>query len=256
MVSIDTGPLYDLAVTEGVHFRARVGFKTANFSDGSFDEDPSISQEVARGAYPLPPGFVEGYTSVYEQADVSFDSREPRPAPGSGVRVSGHVNHGTDLRANPGGSWVRFGGTAGAFLDITGQARTLGLVVNTEFVESVHGGPTPFTEQVMLGGSGAMSGFRAGRLVGQSAVTAALVYRWPIWVWLDGALLFAAGNVFDAGLRGFDPKLLRLSSGIGIRSNGSPDHQIELDIGIGTETFEQGTEVTSFRLAVGGTNGF
>jgi hypothetical protein len=101
-----------------------------------------------------------------------------------------------------------------------------------------------------------MAGFRAGRLVGRSAATAALYYRWPIWVWLDGTILFAAGNVFDAGLRDFDPKLLRLSSGIGIRSTGSPDHQIELDLGIGTETFEQGTEVTSFRVAIGGTNGF
>lgn len=256
MISIDTGPLYDLTVTEGVHFRTQIGFKSANFGNGSFSNDPGIVDQAQRGVFPLPPGFVEGYTSVYEHADLTYDSREPRPAPGSGVRISGRFDHGTDLRANPGGSWVRYGGTAGAYWDITGQARTLGLVVNAEFAEPVHGGPIPFTEQVVLGGSGAMAGFRAGRLVGQSGVTAALVYRWPIWVWLDGALLFATGNVFDSGLRGFDPKLLRLSSGIGIRSTGSPDHQIELDIGFGTETFEQGTDVTSFRLAIGGTNGF
>jgi hypothetical protein len=256
MLSVDTGPLYDLTVTDSVHFRTKVGFKTASFSDGSFGDDPSISQEVARGSYPLPPGFVGGYTSVYEHADLSFDSRKPRPAPGNGVRISARIDHGTDLRANPGASWIRYGGTAGAYWDVTGQARTLGLVASTDFVESLRGDAIPFTEQVMLGGSGAMAGFRYGRLVGQSAVTAALVYRWPIWVWLDGALLVATGNVFDAHLRGFDPKLLRLSSGIGIRSTGSPDHQIELDLGIGTETFDQGADVTSFRIAIGGTNGF
>jgi hypothetical protein len=66
----------------------------------------------------------------------------------------------------------------------------------------------------------------------------------------------ALGNVFDAGFRDFDPKLLRLSSGLGVQSTGSSDHRFEVLVGFGTETFEQGTKVDSFRLVIGGTNGF
>jgi hypothetical protein len=256
MITVDSALSYDLIPTTGVRFQARVGVKTAKFGDGTFDEDPTLSQEARRGVFALPPGFPQGYTSLYQRLDLALDSRKPRPASGTGVRVAGHFDHGADARENPGPSWIRYGGTLGGFWDVTGQARTLGLVVNTEFAKSVRNGPVPFTEQVLLGGYGAMSGFRPGRLVGASAATAALIYEWPIWVWLDGSIRVAAGNVFDSGLRDFDPKLLRLSSAIGIRSTSNPDHQIEFEIGIGTETFDQGANVSSFRLAFGGTNGF
>src|SRR5262249_38329921 len=161
-----------------------------------------------------------------------------------------------DVRGVPGSSWIRYGGSLGGFLDMTGQSRVVGLVVTTDFADPVKGDSIPFTEQVVWGGSGAMAGYRPGRLVGRSGAAATLVYEWPIWIWLNGAMHVGVGNVFDARLRDFEAKLLRLSWGIGIRSTGSPDHQIELKVGFGTETFEHGTQVTSFRLAIGGTNGF
>ena len=85
---------------------------------------------------------------------------------------------------------------------------------------------------------------------------ATLQYQWPIGVWLDGAMHVATGNVFGAGLQGIDPKLFRLSSGIGLRTNSSPDNQLELLVGFGTDTFSEGTRVSSFRLAIGATHGF
>ena len=256
MVFVDVGPVYDLYPAPWVHFRARVAAKTVNLGDGSFDGDPSLSVESRRGAFPLPPGFPEGYTAVYEHAELALDSRPPRPGPGTGVRVTGHADHGVDLRYyGHGREWVRYGGAVGAFWDVGNTARTLGVVVGTEFAHAVHG-ETPFTEQVLLGGSGGFAGFRPGRLVGASAATASLYYEWPIWVWLDGAIHFGVGNVFDSGLRDFQGRLLRLSSGIGIRSTSSPDHQIGLEVGFGTETIQDGLDVTSLRIAVGGTNGF
>ncbi len=256
MAFVDVGPVYDLAPTRGVHFQAHVGAKTVNLGDGHFGDDPSLSARSRSGAFPLPPGFPEGYTAIYEHAELSLDSRKPRPLPGTGVRLAGHVEHGTDFRSSPGRSWVRYGGALGAFWDVGDSARTLGIVVNTEFEHALNG-VTPFTELVTLGGgAGAMAGFRPGRLVGASAATAALYYEWPIWVWLDGDMHVGMGNVFDSGLRDFQARLLRLSSGIGIRSTNSPDHQIGLEIGFGTETIQDGLDVTAFRLAVGGTNGF
>ncbi|HEX3593503.1 MAG TPA: hypothetical protein VHU80_00315, partial [Polyangiaceae bacterium] len=255
MASVDVGPVYDVYPTRAVHFKARVGVKTVNIGDGHFDEDPSVGAEARRGAFPLPPGYGTGYTSVYEHAELSLDSRKPRPFSGTGFRVSGHVDHGTDLRSNPGAAWVRYGGAVGAFWDIADTTRIVGLVLNTEFLHSLRGA-TPFTEQVLLGGQGGFAGFRPGRLIGASSATASLYYEWPIWVWLDGTIHLGIGNVFDNGLSDFNAKLFRLSSGIGIRSTNSPDHQLGIEVGFGTETIQDGLDVTSFRLAIGGTNGF
>jgi hypothetical protein len=255
MAFVDVGPVYDLVPTPGVHFRAHVGVKTVNLGNGDFDDDPSLSVESRRGAFPIPADFGVGYTAIYEHAELSLDSRKPRPFSGTGARISGHIDHGTDLRSEPGAAWVRYGGAIGGFWDIGQSGRTLGLVLNTEFEHTIRG-TTPFTEDVLLGGTGGFAGFRPGRLVGASAATASLYYEWPIWVWLDGTIHLGVGNVFDAGLRDFEAKLLRLSSGIGIRSTSSPDHQLGLEIGFGTETIQDGLDVTSFRLAVGGTNGF
>ena len=101
-----------------------------------------------------------------------------------------------------------------------------------------------------------MRGFLAGRLIDLSAVVATLAYQWPIWVFLDGTMQVSTGNVFGAGLHDFDAGKLRLSSGMGVRTNSSPDHQFEILAGFGTDTIDNGAKITSFRLAFGATRGF
>jgi hypothetical protein len=49
---------------------------------------------------------------------------------------------------------------------------------------------------------------------------------------------------------------LRLSSSIGAQSSGSPDHRLEMLVGFASETFDQGGKIDSFRIFIGGTNGF
>jgi hypothetical protein len=41
-----------------------------------------------------------------------------------------------------------------------------------------------------------------------------------------------------------------------MRTNSGPDHQLEILLGMGTETFAHGGDITSFRFVIGGTNGF
>jgi hypothetical protein len=252
----DIGPQYELHLGPAVRYQAAVGVKAVRFRDGSFGSDPGILQQLAAGVYPRPPGFTDGYSAGYERMDLAIDSRKARPAPQSGARVTSHVEHGTDLHASPARSWVRYGGALGGFWDVNDHQRVVSLVVTAELADPVHGGEIPFTEQVVWGGSGDFSGFRPGRLVGRSAASAALNYEWPVWVWLDGTIHAAVGNVFDAGLRDFSPSLLRMAGSLGVRTTSSPDHPFEILLGAGTETFEHGAQLTSFRLAVGGTNGF
>src|SRR5690606_7348280 len=114
----------------------------------------------------------------------------------------------------------------------------------------------PFPELVTLGGQEPMRGLYPGRLYDRSAVVARLGYRWPIWIWLDGAIRMEVGNVFGQRLEGFRWERLRWSGAIGVESVGTPDNSFQFLVGLGSETFESGGTLNSFRVAVGTTSGF
>jgi hypothetical protein len=166
------------------------------------------------------------------------------------------AEQGSDLqhRSRP-QSWVRYGAAVGAFADLGDSNRVLSLSVATQFADPLGSGPVPFTELPTLGGPGLMPGFREGRLRDRSAAVATLRYSWPVWIWLDGSLQGAVGNVFSRRLDGFDAGLLRFSAAIGIESHSSPDSVLQLLFGFGTETFDAGARVDSIRLTVGARGG-
>ena len=253
--TIDVALSFDLKVTPALVYRASAGIRDANMQDSTYAGDASVDDRVNAGEFALPTDFHSGYTDAYQRMELVFDTRQKRPVSQTGLRVAGHVEHGTDVRATPANSWIRYGGRIAGFLDVWRQ-RVLGLALWGDLADPLRGGAIPFTEQVVWGGVEPLAGFIPGRLYGRSAAALSLTYTWPIWVWLDGRMGAAVGNVFDAGFRGFDTKLMRLVSGIGVQSVGSPDHRFELLVGFGTETFEHGGQVDSFRLVLGGTNGF
>ena len=247
---------FDFRLWRSSRIETGVGIRSASFYPGHFGNDPSVEFSAARGVFPLPDGFLRGYTEEYNQLLAALDTRRERPADGSGVRIEFEAEQGSDVRQSPASGWIRYGGSAGAFYDLDGRHRVLSISATTVFADPIGKEPVPFTELVSLGGDGPMRGFYPGRLVGQSAAVATVHYRWPIWVWLDGSIQAAVGNVFDEHLDEFKPSLLRFSSAIGIESVGTPDNSIEVLFGIGTETFEHGGQVDSFRLVLGSNRGF
>ena len=208
---LDVAPSYELRIAPAVFYRARAGVRTAAFHDRGRAGHPSIDQEVQRGTFAAPAFYDQGYTDLYERMELAIDSRAANPARRSGVRVAGHVEHGTDVRGSPASSWITYGGALGGSVDVWNQ-RVLALSVTADFADPLRGGSVPFTEEVTWGGLEPLSGFIPGRLHGRSAAAATLAYTWPIWVWLEGRMSASLGNVFDPGLRDFDPKLLRVSS--------------------------------------------
>jgi outer membrane protein assembly factor BamA len=189
---------------------------------------------------------------------VAVDSRLSKQGQsGSGVRLELEGEYSLGLGRGPDG-FVRYGGGLGGFLDLTGKGRVLSLSASTSFVDPVAGGQVPFTELVHLGGRGLMRGFRQGRLVDRSAAVVTLQYEWPVWAWFNGDIAVSAGNVFGEHLTDFDTKLARLSATIGMRlvGFGIPGQRFEILTGIGTDTWEDGLRVSSFRLAAGTTQGF
>jgi Omp85 superfamily domain len=232
------------------------GARSVSFGPGDFGKDPTVEQEDARDVYALPPGFTRGYTLQYNQINLAFDNRKPRPASGSGVRVELHGFQGNDLREHIASSFVRYGAQIGGFYDLNDHGRVVSLSVATEFADPLGKEPVPFTELVTFGGYDYMRGFYPGRLYDRSGAVATLKYRWPIWSFVDGSMQLATGNVFGTHLDEFDPKLLRLSGSLGIETVGSPDNSLEILVGAGTETFDHGMQLDSIRILVGTNRGF
>ncbi|HVH41133.1 MAG TPA: BamA/TamA family outer membrane protein [Labilithrix sp.] len=248
-------PVFERTWWKSSRIATEAGFKYVAFRDDACCDDPSLVIAIRDGWQQSPPGFANGYSSVYQRGELTVDTRDERPRNQSGVRLELEAEHGSNVRRSS-GSWIRYGGTVGGILDIKNN-RTVSLSVTTLFVDPAsRGAEIPFTEQIVLGGSGPMRGYLYGRLIDRSAAIATLKYKWPIWVFLDGTAQISTGNVFGPHLGDFTTKLLRLSGAIGVESIGSPDHTFELLAGFGTETFERNLEVNSFRLLFGTNRGF
>jgi len=201
-----------------------------------------------------PYGYQSGYTVFYGKALFALDSRNPAPAPGSGVRLELRAEQGSEIEDEP-NAYLRYGGALGGFWDLNDRGRVVSLWAGAYFADPLHGS-VPFTELVELGGAEAMRGFVPGRLLGRSAAVMTLAYRWPVWVQLAGSIQLCVGNVFGEHLEDFEPRLMRFSGAIGIESAGGRDNAIELLFGLGSETFADGGEITSFRFIFGTHYGF
>lgn len=234
----------------------RAGVRHLAIGQGTCCGDPSLTESVARGVFPAPPGYGGDYTGAFQRVALALDSRKPRPEQGSGVRVE-LEGEGVFAPGAPSqrAAWVRYGAEAGAFLDITGTQRVVSISAAAALADPLLG-TIPFLEQATLGGDKPMRGYLRDRLIDRSSFVASMRYTWPIWVYLDGVIEAEAGNVFGVGLSGLDPKLFRLSSGIGVRSNGERASGFELLLAGATDPLDEGFRVSSFRLLIGSHHGF
>lgn len=235
---------------------ARAGLRTLGFGVGSCCGDPSVSEAVASAALPPPPGLGDGYIAAFQGLALAVDSRRPSPANGSGLRIEAY---GETVFAPPRGAaarraWVSYGAATGVALDVW-NGRVIGLNVSADLTDPLHG-VVPFTDQVTLGGSRPLRGYLQNRLIDRSSIVATAAYTWPVWLYLNGVVQADLGNVFGPHLAGFDVDLLRLSTGIGVRSNGSPDSGLEILVAGATDPLESGLHFSSFRLVFGSHHGF
>jgi hypothetical protein len=223
----------------------------------------TLLEQVRAGRYAVPPGFAQGYGIVKVGGRVVLDSRAPRPYPGSGVALDARVESGTVPSGPSRGSYLSYGASLGGFVDLTRTRRVLGLIVDARFQSPLQKHfQIPFPELVgakrldVIPEDDLLRGFLPGRLLGQSSVTAALDYEWPIWAFLDGTMQAAVGNVFGDHLKDFRFERLRFSFVGGITTPNHRDHQFNFLLGFGTKTFEQGGGPESLRFLLGGTTGF
>jgi hypothetical protein len=251
------------------------GVRDVDFKDITCCDDIQLRDAVNQGFYPLPDLYDDGYTAFQGGADVTLDTREKRFAhvpdasdfvspSGTGVKLNGRAQIVGGLRETPATpssregriGYIKYGGTLGGYIDIFNQ-RVIGAQVIVDFVDPFDpDGEIPFIDLVSLGGSRPMRGFLDYRLLDRSSAVAQLEYTWPIWTALDGSLTYAIGNVFGEHLELFEGGLLRQSFGFGFKANASRDHAFELLLALGTETFDEGSGIDTFRFVFGATEGF
>ena len=247
-------------------FTARAGERTLLFQPHQCCDEPYVGDRMNPQSDAFIPGFTapgfgKGYSGGFQRVDFEIDSRKARPESGSGVRLEGHEETVFPLDAEPGAprrAWIKYGGSAGAAVDFTGTSRVLGITVAAEEIDPLEGSGSdiPFPDQVTLGGFDLMPGYLWGRLYDRSSLVAQLQYRWPVWVYLDGVIHLSAGNVAGPGFDDWKLKQSRLSTGIGLLSNGERDSGFELLFAVGTDPLDQGFAVSSFRFVFGSHHGF
>lgn len=230
------------------------GLHRLTYISGDCCGDPSLDERLAAGDLAAPPGYRDTYTAAFVRADLTLDSRDPAPAPGSGAYLNVRGKASSDIYSDR--SWVTYGATVGAAVDLTGHQRVLKLQAMVEMIDPLHGNETiPFTEYPQLT-SAFMPGFVTGWLTGPSTAAAQLGYRWPLWIYLDAQARFTVGNAFGEHLSGLRPSNLRFSYDIGMTTATARDEGFELLFGLGTETVGQGADITSVRVMFGERRGF
>ncbi len=262
-VTTETRARYGLQRTQtGATFRQKLGGESIleassgvnfiKYREGDCCGDPSLDSRIADGTLTIPDGYDTPYTAFYQRLDLTLDTRAPRPANSTGGFLQMHAETNFDTRNDR--SWVEYGAIFGLAADLHRQ-RTLRAQIAVDYVDPLDGSDVPFNELASLGGN-LMPGFVTGWMLGRSVIAAQLAYSWPVWMWLDGQLRFSIGNAFDGHLAGLAGNKLRLSGDVGITTIGKRDQGFEILFGLGTETFEQGAGITSFRLSVGSRKGF
>ncbi|HEY1955520.1 MAG TPA: hypothetical protein VGH28_07905 [Polyangiaceae bacterium] len=246
----DARASFDSRVWRSSHVAGGIGVRKVIVTDGHYGSDPNVSQEAALGAFSVPFGFGDTYVAPYATVHVALDTRREGQRRGSSFHVEANAEEGADMQRAPSTSWLRWGGSATASIDVDGHARILSFSAAALFADSLDHQPIPFTELVSLGGDTWMRGYFPGRLVDRSAAVASVEYRWPIAPLVDAIAEAAVGNVFDEHLQDFSPGLLRLSGALGLTTP-LADPPIELLVGFGTETFDHGAQVDSVRVTVG-----
>jgi hypothetical protein len=253
---LDAGGWYGWRFWRASVLQPGAGYRTERAGPGGYRGNPSVQTEAATGAFPLPPGWEQAYSIIYVNMLAALDTRLGKHPNGSGVRLEADAEQGTSVLENPVGAWVRYGGSLGGFLDVNGYGRVLSLSVTTLFADPIGSQPIPFTELVSLGGDGPMRGYYRGRMIGRSAAATTLRYLWPVAPWLEGTLQAALGNVFGDHLEGYKTNLLRFSGSLGLSTREMGMYPMEAIIGFGSETFQQGGTIDSFRLTVSVNHGF
>ncbi|MCA9565436.1 MAG: BamA/TamA family outer membrane protein, partial [Myxococcales bacterium] len=146
-------------------FGASATYWSNRFEEGDPDRDDNEVQTAA--LFADNPEALENYQLAVLNLSVDLDSRDPRPAPGSGVRTEVFADYALDP-SNSALRFLRYGGRLSLFLDITGRNNVIAIRQYVANVTNLGDDQVPFPELLIMGGPELLRGFKAGRYHGAS----------------------------------------------------------------------------------------
>jgi hypothetical protein len=224
---------------------------TTSFRSTSYAGDPPIEARVASGQIAeMPTGYPAGYSTLRVGTNLALDTRGGAKRARSGARLDAKLERVVDADATA-HAWTRLEARVGGELMLDRVAeRQLAIKLELQLVDS--DGAVPFLELASVAGSGHLRGFPSGRLYGESALGMIVEYQWPLSPWLDVRAHVGAGNVFGPRLSGVSAGAMRGSFGLSFALAGlSDERQVAVSTAVGTDPFEQGFDVSSYRLVIG-----
>ncbi len=178
------------------------------------------------------PGFTHGTTFVRAGTGFDLDTRDTPYSASSGVVVHGALDytHGID---GDSASYERLSGSVGVPINLWQRTHVLWLSATTALTWQNDDAPVPFSELPTLGGPNDLRGFRFQDFRDDTAFFATAEYRWPVWMWVEGALFVDYGGVFGPNYAGFGARRMQPDVGVALRLVTSNSFAVRVQLGYG-----------------------
>jgi hypothetical protein len=212
MNSLDGYAVTRVRLLPGFSIYASVGGGFKRFGDGdNVGGDPAIASVYDVATIP---NFASGETFVRAAAGFALDTRDSPVRGATGLLLRGGFDYTYDFTANVG--YERLSGTASLPISLWQRTHVLWLSATTQLAFR-NGRDIPFTELPTLGGAEDLRGFHFQQFRDYSSFVTTAEYRWPIWMWMDGAIFGDYGGVFGPYFHGFGAQRMQGDIGFGIR---------------------------------------
>jgi hypothetical protein len=179
------------------------------------------------------PGFTQGTTFVRPGASLVVDLHDNAARHSSGLLVQASFDYTHGIGGDTASYW-RLNALAAVPINLWAHTHVLWLQAATA-VTWPHERSLPFSELPTLGGPDNLRGFRFQDFRDYTSFYATAEYRWPMWMWVDGALFVDYGGVFGQGYANFGARRMQPDVGVGLHivSSGNFHLRAQLAYGFG-----------------------
>src|SRR6185312_11803660 len=177
------------------------------------------------------PGFTHGTSFVRASAGGVLDLRNDRAKAAVGIfaQATFDYTHGID---GDFASYERLRALVGVPINLWARSHVLWLQAATALAWPDVGN-IPFSELPTLGGPYDLRGFRFQDFRDYSALWFSAEYRWPIWMWLDGAVFVDYGGVFQQNYGQFGARRMQPDVGVALHVMTAGSFSIGVQLGYG-----------------------
>lgn len=177
------------------------------------------------------PGFPHGTTFARAGVGTVVDLRDHKTRAGTGLLIDAAFDytHGID---GDFATYERMRALVGVPIPLWTRTHILWLQAATSLAWQ-NDAPVPFSELPTLGGPDDLRGFRYQDFRDYTSFWATLEYRWPAWMWVDGAIFVDYGGVFGPNYAGFGARRMQPDIGGALRIVTSGHFLMRVQLGYG-----------------------